>query len=272
MADMTPLADILNGTAADATDVQSNFQTLETYINGVNLFRTDGTEVMTADLNLDGNKVVNLAAPTAANDATRKVYVDDAVAASALIAAPIGMMAPFGGTAAPSEWLLCNGDPVDRTTYAALFAVVGEAFGDGNGVTTFNLPNMQDRYPIGDSGTLTLGDTVGSNDAVAVAHDHTFVHDHPDTLAAPAHNHNMPNAAIESFGNTGLANRFVTATSWPGFAGNGETGAASATALTGSVSNNPGTDVTAGQNPTSSGTNTNRPESVVVNWIIRAGV
>jgi len=60
MADMDPLADILNGTAADATDVQANFQILETYINGVSLVRTDGTEVMTADLDMDGNTLANI--------------------------------------------------------------------------------------------------------------------------------------------------------------------------------------------------------------------
>ena len=76
MADMTPLNDILNGAAADATDVQANFQTIETYINSTNLIRADGTEVMTADLDMDGNKVVNLATPTTSTDAVTKAYVD----------------------------------------------------------------------------------------------------------------------------------------------------------------------------------------------------
>lgn len=69
MADMTPLTDILNGDPADATDVQNNFQTIEAYINGTDLVRTDGTEVMAADLDMDGNKVVNLADGTADGDA-----------------------------------------------------------------------------------------------------------------------------------------------------------------------------------------------------------
>lgn len=69
MADMTPLVDVLNGDPADATDVQNNFQTIETYINGTDLIRADGTEVMAADLDVDSNKIVNLADGTASGDA-----------------------------------------------------------------------------------------------------------------------------------------------------------------------------------------------------------
>lgn len=87
MADMTPLNDILNGTAADATDVQANFQTIETYINSTNLIRADGTEVMTANLDVDSNKIVNLAVPTAATDAAR--FGDHAVGDYKTNASPI---------------------------------------------------------------------------------------------------------------------------------------------------------------------------------------
>jgi hypothetical protein len=84
MADMTPLTDILNGDAADATDVQNNFQTIETYINSTNLIRADGTEVMAADLDMDGftlanisgldmnaTQITDLAVPTTATGAAR---------------------------------------------------------------------------------------------------------------------------------------------------------------------------------------------------------
>ena len=69
MADMTPLTDILNGDPADATDVQTNFQIIEAYINGVDLIRADGTEVMAASLDMDTNKIVNLTSGTASTDA-----------------------------------------------------------------------------------------------------------------------------------------------------------------------------------------------------------
>jgi microcystin-dependent protein len=71
-------------------------------------------------------------------------------------------------TAAPGR-LLCQGQAVSRTTFAALFAAIGTAYGVGNGSTTFNVPNLQQRVPLGKatSGTgATLGDTGGTIDHV----------------------------------------------------------------------------------------------------------
>jgi microcystin-dependent protein len=53
-----------------------------------------------------------------------------------------------GGTA-PNGWLLCDGSAVNRTTYSNLFAVISTTYGNGNGSTTFNLPDMRGRAPIG---------------------------------------------------------------------------------------------------------------------------
>lgn len=58
--------------------------------------------------------------------------------------APIGTISPFGGSAIPSGYLLCNGQAVSRTTYAELFLVIGTAFGTGNGSTTFNVPDLRE--------------------------------------------------------------------------------------------------------------------------------
>lgn len=66
--------------------------------------------------------------------------------------APVGMIAPFGGTTAPTGWLLCNGATVSRTTYSDLFAVIGTKYGAGDGSTTFNLPAAESGaalYPVG---------------------------------------------------------------------------------------------------------------------------
>jgi microcystin-dependent protein len=57
--------------------------------------------------------------------------------------APSGAVLPFAGNSAPDGWLLCDGSAVSRTTYAALFAAIGTAYGSGDGLTTFNLPNTQ---------------------------------------------------------------------------------------------------------------------------------
>ncbi len=42
-------------------------------------------------------------------------------------------------------WLVCDGREVSRTAYSALFDLIGTSFGNGNGITTFNLPNAQGR-------------------------------------------------------------------------------------------------------------------------------
>lgn len=60
---------------------------------------------------------------------------------------PTGSIMMFGGTAEPAGFKLCNGQEVSRTEFAALFNVIGTAFGAGNGTDTFNLPNFTDRFP-----------------------------------------------------------------------------------------------------------------------------
>lgn len=65
-------------------------------------------------------------------------YTDTAVDS---VRMPVGAMHVFAGTVAPTGYLICNGSAVSRTTYSALFAVVGTSYGSGNGSSTFNLPN-----------------------------------------------------------------------------------------------------------------------------------
>ncbi len=62
---------------------------------------------------------------------------------------PAGVVLPYVGASAPAGWLLCDGAAVSRTTYSALFAVVGTTFGSGNGSTTFNVPDLRGRVPVG---------------------------------------------------------------------------------------------------------------------------
>jgi microcystin-dependent protein len=62
---------------------------------------------------------------------------------------PTGMIVPFGGSVAPAGYLMCDGSEVDRSTYAALYAAIGDAYGNGNGVDTFNVPNAEGRMPQG---------------------------------------------------------------------------------------------------------------------------
>lgn len=66
---------------------------------------------------------------------------------------PVGFVMPFAANnTTPNGYLLCNGAAVSRTTYAALFAAIGTTYGTGDGSTTFNLPNLTDKFIQG-SGT-----------------------------------------------------------------------------------------------------------------------
>jgi len=73
---------------------------------------------------------------------------------------PPGCMLEFGGTTAPSGYLLCDGSAVSRTTYAALFAAIGTLWGVGDGSTTFNLPDRRGTFGrgTGSHGTETMAD------------------------------------------------------------------------------------------------------------------
>lgn len=62
---------------------------------------------------------------------------------------PPGTVLAFAGATAPAGYLLCYGQNVSRTAYAALFAALGTAWGSGDGSTTFGLPDLRGRAPFG---------------------------------------------------------------------------------------------------------------------------
>ena len=64
-------------------------------------------------------------------------------------AVPVGSMQAFAGSSAPTGWLLCDGTTASRTTYSNLFSVIGTTYGVGDGSTTFGLPDMRGRVPMG---------------------------------------------------------------------------------------------------------------------------
>lgn len=73
-------------------------------------------------------------------------------------------------------WFLCNGQAISRTQYPKLFALIGETFGKGDGVNTFNIPDERGRVGAMCSTAHPFGTAFGS-DAVAVvlpAHQHTM--------------------------------------------------------------------------------------------------
>jgi microcystin-dependent protein len=103
---------------------------------------------------------------------------------------PVGAVVPYAGSAAPDGWLRCNGAAVDRTQYRALFAVCGVTYGPGNGATTFNIPNLDNRSPMGAGSTVALGVTGG---ALTAAHTHDV-----GTLAVDSHTHGAGTLVADS--------------------------------------------------------------------------
>jgi microcystin-dependent protein len=76
---------------------------------------------------------------------------------------PIGGFVGYGGSVAPPGWLACNGATISRTTYAALFSVIGETFGAGDGSTTFELPTRLEASQVFDGGA-----SAGSNGLILI--------------------------------------------------------------------------------------------------------
>lgn len=64
---------------------------------------------------------------------------------------PTGTVLSFAGNTIPKNYLLCDGRAVSRSTYADLFKVIGTTYGVGNGYSTFNLPNLVDKFVEGGS-------------------------------------------------------------------------------------------------------------------------
>lgn len=76
--------------------------------------------------------------------------------ASTYLPAVVGAVVAFAGSTSPAGWLLCDGSAVSRTDYAALFAVIGTTYGTGDGSTTFNLPNLTDKFIQGSATSGTV--------------------------------------------------------------------------------------------------------------------
>ena len=107
---------------------------------------------ITGDLTVDGGIFGDLTgtAQNATNDG------DGNNIASTYLPAVVGAVVAFAGSTSPDGWLLCDGSAVSRTTYAALFAVIGTTYGSGDGSTTFNLPNLTNKFIQGNATSGTV--------------------------------------------------------------------------------------------------------------------
>lgn len=127
---------------------------------------------------------------------------------------PTATIVPWSDSSVPSGFLECNGAAVSRSTYSALFAVVGTTYGAGDGSSTFNVPDLQDNCCIGKSGTKALASTGGANTVAATGNVSGSTGNHSLSTSELA-SHSHPNAAggrPNAQGNTEKA-RSVTSSS-----------------------------------------------------------
>jgi microcystin-dependent protein len=165
----------------------------EAYIGKIRIAKADDYTIDTSTGNL------KLSAPTGSVVAIQtNTTVSGKLSADYLDVpniSPIGsiMMWPGGPDTWPTaNWALCNGQAISRTTYSELFTLIGTTYGSGDGLNTFNLPDIRERFVVGAGGgdnpnvsgsPYALGQTGGKRDATLVEH----IHDIND----PGHAHNF---------------------------------------------------------------------------------
>lgn len=138
-------------------DYNSDMSKIDTALYDVDT-KADSLETITSGL---GDRVDTLETTTATH--TSEI---SAINSSLNGLTPIGVVLPFTGGNIPDKWLLCDGSPISRTDYADLYDVIGVTYGIGDGATTFNIPNLSGKIPVGyeisDSDFNTLGATGGA--------------------------------------------------------------------------------------------------------------
>lgn len=150
-------SDITSGLATVATSGSyndlSNKPTIPTVNNATLTIQKNGSTVKTFTANASSNVTANITVPTKTSELTN----DSGFLTSAGLL-PIGSYIQFAGSQAPDGFLVCNGGAISRTTYSELFAVIGTTYGSGDGSTTFNLPNLTDRFLQGSTTSGTIKD------------------------------------------------------------------------------------------------------------------
>lgn len=189
-----------------------------------------------------------------------------------------GQLVPTGSThvwwtaTVPTGYLFANGAAVSRTTYAALYALFGTTFGAGDGVTTFNLPDMREAAPVGSStmgGTTTPGritnyvaTTIGGFIGACLhllttgempSHTHTAT----SVVTDPGHSHVNSGAPAGNYSGGG-GGQFFQGENYPST--QGYTGSTAATSVTVATTN---------ASIGGAGSHDNTSSSVVCNWIIK---
>jgi microcystin-dependent protein len=127
---------------------------------------------------------------------------------------------PLNTNPSDTDWLICDGKAISRTTYATLFALVGTTWGSGDGSTTFNLPDFRGRVALGGNNASlpnAKNATYATRNLAATGGEETHV---LTTSELPSHTHTLTDPGHAHGSNSGA---FVTSTAGADAAGAGTT-------------------------------------------------
>jgi len=130
----------VTGQTVQAAQVNVPFADIQAMLSQV-LLRS-GVAPMSGNLNLNGFRMTNVANGSAPGDAVNFFQLSSLLSA----VSPTGSVTMFASGNIPTGWLRCNGQAVSRTTYSALFTIIGTLWGEGDGATTFNLPDLRGEF------------------------------------------------------------------------------------------------------------------------------
>ncbi len=131
------------------------------YLDGISSIST--TTDIPFDLSIDKTSPPNITVISSGyvgigiDSPTAQLHVGGRIKDKTGFVMPVGTMLPYAGSTAPEGWLLCDGSAVSRITYSDLFKAIGTAWGNGNGSSTFNIPDARGKFPRGVDDSPTQG-------------------------------------------------------------------------------------------------------------------
>lgn len=159
---------IANGINANAIVSSSEFATLAAYMSDLSTYYQQVAAVQSGLNSLQGTvtgiegDVTSITENLTAHTSNSTIHVTQEEKTqwneNSIVS---GLVLMWPGSTPPDGWLLCNGQAVSRTTYSNLFSVLGTSYGQGDGSTTFNVPDLAGRVVVGVNGTYPLAGNGG---------------------------------------------------------------------------------------------------------------
>lgn len=149
----------------------------QTFVSGDTVTPTNLNALGTPTVAISGIVAADISSAAITTDKIADGAITQSKLNSSVTTVPSGAVMAFAMNSAPTGWLAANGAAVSRSTYAALFAVIGTAHGVGDGSTTFNLPDLRGIFVRG-SGSQTINGTTYNKTFAAKENDDLKAHSH----------------------------------------------------------------------------------------------